>query len=375
MRKKSNRWIVIKGSQYFDSKINKYRVPVMYFKTLQEVADFFCLPSKQYVNDIMHGRRDWAGVGTRVDLFSAPKYINKDLTLQELEDSVKWKTEYKKQILEKVEKRNARKELIENYRMGKLPYWKERVTLYQLYTDSYIDVLEREYQKLCYDMYQKILNDYDILNFNNYIKQQKGEQLTRTELYRTKRWQMLYQQMELHTKKYVDGAIKETQKALMLNYKEVSNAIKGPAEMFFQMDERKLKTLVNEVWCADNKSWSQRIWKNTDRLKYVLKEQLAEGIIKGEHSSKIAKRIQEAMNASYSNAKRLASTELAHIETIASQDRYKEYGIEEWKILATHDEKTCPICSSRDGEQHSINEAPVPLHPRCRCTMIPVVEF
>jgi len=88
------------------------------------------------------------------------------------------------------------------------------------------------------------------------MKQQKGEQLTRTELYRTKRWQMLYQQMELHTKKYVDGAIKETQKALMLNYKEVSNAIKGPAEMFFQMDERKLKTLVNEVWCADNKSWS-----------------------------------------------------------------------------------------------------------------------
>lgn len=363
MRKKSNRWIVIKGRQYFDPKINKYRVPVMYFKTLQEVADFFCLPSKQYVNDIMHGRRDWAGVETRVDMLSTPKYINKDLTLQELEDSVKWKTEYKKQILEKVEKRNARKELIKNYRMGKLPYWKERVTLYQLYTDSYIDALEREYQKLCYDMYHKILNDYDLLNFNNYIKQQKGEQLTRTELYRTKRWQMLYQQMELHTKKYADGAIKETQKALMLNYKEVSNAIKGPAEMFFQMDERKLKTLVNEVWCADKKSWSQRIWKNTDRLKDVLKEQLAEGIIKGEHSSKIAKRIQEAMNASYSNAKRLASTELAHIETIASQDRYKEYGVEEWKILATHDEKTCPICSSRDGEQHSINEAPVPIHP------------
>ena len=105
-------------------------------------------------------------------------------------------------------------------------------------------------------MYHKIWNDYDILNFNNYMKQQKGEQLTRTELYRTKRWQMLYQQMELHTKEYLNGAIKETQKALMLNYKEVSNAIKGPAEMFFQMDERKLKTLVNEVWCADNKSWS-----------------------------------------------------------------------------------------------------------------------
>ena len=96
MRKKSNRWIVIKGRQYFDPKINKYRVPVMYFKTLQEVADFFCLPSKQYVNDIMHGRREWAVVETRVDVFSTPKYINKDLTLQELEDSVKWKTEYKK---------------------------------------------------------------------------------------------------------------------------------------------------------------------------------------------------------------------------------------------------------------------------------------
>jgi hypothetical protein len=105
-------------------------------------------------------------------------------------------------------------------------------------------------------MYHKILNDYERLNFNNYIKQQNGEQLTRTELYRAKRWQMLYQQMEIHTKKYLNDSIKKTQKALMLNYKEVSNVIKGPAEMFFQMDERKLKTLVNEVWCADNKSWS-----------------------------------------------------------------------------------------------------------------------
>ncbi len=361
MRKKSNRWIKVKGSQYFDSKTNKYRYPILYFKTQQEVADFFCLPSKQYVNDIMNGRREWSGVETNVDLYK-PHYVNEDLTLQQLEDSVNWKTEYKKKVLEVVEKRNAKKDLINKYRMGKLSYWQERVTLYQLYTDSYIDALEREYQKLYYNMFHKVWNDYELLNFNNYIKQQKGEQLTRTELYKAKRWQMLYQQMRLHTEEYSTGMIKATQKALMLNYKEVSNVIKGPAEMFFQMDERKLKKVVNEVWCADGQSWSKRIWKNTGRLQYVLKEQLAEGIMKGEHSSQIAKRIQEAMGSSFSSAKRLASTELAHIETIAAQDRYKEYGIEEWKISATHDEKTCPICSSHDGEQYSIDEAPVPLH-------------
>lgn len=361
MRKKSNRWIRVKGFQYFDDKIHKYRYPILYFKTQQEIADFFRLPSKQYVNDLMNGRRDWSGVSTRLT-FDCPEYVNEDLTLEQLEDSVNWKTEYKKQVLEIIGKRNERKDLMNKYMTGQLPYWKERVAIYQLYTDSYIDALEREYQKIYSDMFNRIWIDYDKLQFSNWMKSRKGEPLTRTELYRTKRWQMLYDQMRLCHKSYYDDMTKATQKALMLNYKEVSNAIKGPAEMFFQMDERKLKKVVNEVWCADGQSWSKRIWKNSYSLKTILKDQLAEGIMKGEHSSQVAKRIQEATGSSLSNAKRLASTELAHIETIAAQDRYKEYGIEEWKISATHDEKTCPICSSHDGEKYSIDEAPVPLH-------------
>ena len=53
----------------------------------------------------------------------------------------------------------------------------------------------------------------------------------------------------------------------------------------------------------------------------------------------------------------------------------EEYRIEQWEVLPTHDEKTCPICKEKAGKKYSIDEAPVPLHPRCRCAMIPVVEF
>ena len=97
--------------------------------------------------------------------------------------------------------------------------------------------------------------------------------------------------------------------------------------------------------------------------------------MKGYNSYKTAQVISDLFNVSYSNARRLASTELAHVETIEAQDRYKEYRIEQWEVLPTHDEKTCPICKEKAGKKYSIDEAPVPLHPRCRCAMIPVVEF
>ena len=364
-RKKSNRWIRVNVGEVGYPKY-------IYFKTLQEVADFYGFPNKQYVSDIMHKRRMAWGRLSYWDI----KYVHEDLTPEQIEISNQLKAQKQPEITRYIERKELKKNYYKNIQVTySKEYWVGRMERAQLFTDMNIENLEEEYRKIFQDARYKLEHEVELMDFYKSYPEYRDKPLTRTDIYNMKRYKMASQQLALLTGDMEEKMQKATRKYLEENYKQVSKEIAGSAEMFFQIDERKLKLVVDEVWCADGLNWSQRIWKNQTLLKEKLKDGLVDCIVKGYNSYKTAQVISDLFNVSYSNASRLASTELAHIEAIAAQDRYKEYRITQWEVLATHDEKTCPICKEKEGKKYSIDEAPVPLHPRCRCAMIPVVEF
>ena len=108
-RKKSNRWIRI-----------ELNGTVLYFKNLQEVADYFNLPSKQYVSDIMHGKNksDYL-TGASIEYVNLD-YIPEDNDKSKL--SSKWVFEKQKQF---------------NYheKTYSKDYWTGRMMRAQRYTD------------------------------------------------------------------------------------------------------------------------------------------------------------------------------------------------------------------------------------------------
>ena len=366
-RKRSNRWIEV---IVWDNQKRKFSY--LYFKTLEEVADFYGAPNKQYISDIIHKRRNGYGKLNGTDI----KYVNKDITSEQLEISNQLKAQIQHEITQYLERRDFERNYNKNiYATYSKDYWTGRMKRAQLFTDMNIENLEEEYRKIFQDARYKLDHEIELTQFYISYPDRKIKPLTRTDVYNMKRYQMASAQLSLLINDMGEKMQKATRKYLEDTYKQVSKEIAGSAEMFFQIDERKLKLVVDEVWCADGLNWSKRIWKSQTLLKEKLKEGLVDCLVKGYNSYKTAQELTKAFNVSYSNAKRLASTELAHIETIAAQQRYKSYGITEWEVLATHDEKTCPICQGKDGKKFSIDEVPVPLHPNCRCAMIPVVEF
>ena len=93
-RKKSNRWIRIDVGEVGYPKY-------IYFKTLQEVADFYGFPNKQYVSDIMHERRYAWG---RLDYWDI-KYVNVDLTAEQIETSNQLKAIKQPEIQQHIERK------------------------------------------------------------------------------------------------------------------------------------------------------------------------------------------------------------------------------------------------------------------------------
>ena len=60
-------------------------------------------------------------------------------------------------------------------------------------------------------------------------------------------------------------------------------------------------------------------------------------------------------------------------------DSYKEAGVEYYEYLAVGDDRTSEECMDLNGKIFRLDEARVgenfpPMHPNCRCTIIPVMD-
>ena len=85
--------------------------------------------------------------------------------------------------------------------------------------------------------------------------------------------------------------------------------------------------------------------------------------------------LRERFNVSYSRADALVRTELAHVQTEAAKQRYKDYGLDEVEIWADPDERTCPVCEKLHKKVYPVGaNVPIPAHPRCRCCIVPVIK-
>lgn len=203
-----------------------------------------------------------------------------------------------------------------------------------------------------------------------------GREPTPADLYKLdKYWQMqgqLKKELELLGNKEIEALSKTFTNA----YKDVYDnlAIQGGA-MFAEVDKKAAEQIIKQVWCADGKSWSSRVWTNTDKLQQMLNDQLLDCVITGKKTTELKNLLQERFQVSYSAADSLVRTEIAHIQTQAARDRYIDAGVAEVEVWADKDERRCDVCGKLHEKRFKVTEKiPVPAHPRCRCTIIPVVD-
>ena len=60
------------------------------------------------------------------------------------------------------------------------------------------------------------------------------------------------------------------------------------------------------------------------------------------------------------------------------QKIWDEQSHQYWKFIAENDHKSCPVCKEFDGTTFRDDDPDLPklpLHPNCRCIMIPVNKF
>lgn len=203
-----------------------------------------------------------------------------------------------------------------------------------------------------------------------------GKPPTVADLYKLDKYWQLQGQLRAELQKMGDKETVLLAEQFEKTFQNVYNSLALPSQkQFSQMSKENVKQMISQIWCADGKSWSQRVWNDTERLQQSLNDRLIDCVITGKKTTQLNKFLQEEFNVSYNRADTIIRTEIAHIQTQAARQRYKDYGIREVEIYADTDNRTCPICSQLDGKRYGVDDAlPIPAHPRCRCCVLPIIK-
>ena len=256
-------------------------------------------------------------------------------------------------------------------------YWvKRNQKAQEKLVNKSIDEIQKQlikyYQKSMLGVIDSFAKTYDKL----LSSVENGKQPTPADLYKLDTYWKTQNQLKSILQSLGDKQVEALSKNFVRTFINVYNslAIKSDIE-FSRINVEIANQLINNIWCADGKIWSQRIWDNTNRLQQKLNDSLLHCVITGKKTTELKKLLQTEFNVSYNRADTLVRTELAHIQTEASKKRYQDYGIQQVEVYADKDERRCEVCGKLHQKRFSINETmPIPAHPNCRCVIIPVVD-
>ncbi len=204
------------------------------------------------------------------------------------------------ELMKRIEKgtENTIKGLIESYERATKNINKEISRIYKNYSKS--DVLDKKVLNQLLNKKETDVHRRNLLTtINNYIKNKDIKQKMLLKYnssaysFRISRYEQLQESIDLELKKLADieqqiteiryvDTIKEGYYHNMYNFQKST----GLGFNFSQIDNKTINLLLNEKW-TDNANFSQRIWKNSEKLGNYLKTQLTADTMSGKTIQKI----------------------------------------------------------------------------------------
>ena len=254
--------------------------------------------------------------------------------------------------------------------------------------------------ELTYDKTQKELARYytsslkdiknDITKLYAYLLENAADgHITPNDLYRYDRYFQTMDQINGRLMALGHKEVKVLNKRMLEMWdKAREELVKYGPSVFKQVvaDPSLAQAVIDSVWCADGKHWSERVFQHKAQLQEALQQGLMDCVAQGADVDKLTRTIRDKAQVGWHNAQRIARTELSHVQIQSNLNLYSQAGFDYYKFLSMDDGKTC-----KDGEEkcedishlnggiYSILEAQTgvnlpPIHPNCRCSIIPIMK-
>ena len=210
---------------------------------------------------------------------------------------------------------------------------------------------------------------------NLYVKMLSDGEISSNTLYSFSRYRILQDKIQKELYNLGKKEIESTQLTLLDSYKEVftkTNEKLGIITDWTILNDNFAKEIVNANFKGAD--LSNRIWTNKSKLKQQLEKSIVDTVIVGKSKDIVVKNIIDRFGVSFSDADRLVRTETMRVLNDGQKESYINKGYTQVEWLVEDDDRLCEECSPLDGKIFDINTVPSLIHPRCRCTFIPLLN-
>ncbi len=255
-------------------------------------------------------------------------------------------------------------------------YWEDRMSKAQdKLTQKRADEIQKQIEKYYSSSMRNVINSF-VRTYEKILGTvEDGKEPTPADLYKLDTYWKMSAQLRDELQKLGNKQMVLFSKAFEEEFLEIYNSISLPSQATYStISKETITQMINAIWAADGKSWSERIWSNNARLADTLNEGLLHCVLTGKNTNDLKKILRDRFNVSYNRADTLVRTELGHIQTQAAHKRYTDAGVSEFEVWASKDERRCEVCGKLHMKKYPIYEKPpIPAHPNCRCTILPVI--
>lgn len=197
----------------------------------------------------------------------------------------------------------------------------------------------------------------------------------RESIYKLNRLEGL--QMSVRIQQYEMGAITGKELTEHLNRQAMRGAnaaaeTMGFGKNFYSNNPNITKLFVNIPW-SDGENFSQKIWKNSEKLANYLNTDIAQGFARGDSYDRMVRKLRQRFEkVSRNDAYRLIYTEGTYVMAESTMQPFVE-DFEKYRLSTVGDGKVCSICQEVAEQVFRIADRKPgvnfpPLHPWCRCT-------
>lgn len=147
---------------------------------------------------------------------------------------------------------------------------------------------------------------------------------------------------------------------------------------FFDVEVEGSK-LLDKKWGIDDSTWLDRLDEDVDLWTTKIASDLKRSILQRKTLDEVLTKVNKRFDSIESAIKTLGLSESTAVGSLARQKIFKELGITKYQFYTKADERTCETCGAMHGLIFPISAFEVgvtasPVHPRCRCWEVPIVE-
>lgn len=227
----------------------------------------------------------------------------------------------------------------------------------------------------------KKADKFDVVKFNEKVKKyiERGEyddSIDYIMLYylkiRVNRLELMKAKIGFEVDKLTDKLKSEYKKKLKKETIEEYKRQSGILEPHIDYSTNTVAKIVNSSF--HNANFSQRLWGNGESLKSVINTTVNRLILQGVHPDKMISELRKLFGVSYSEARRVLITESARVQGDVQLDSIEQAGFKSYVYIA--ERRACVICGSLNGKVFLVKDKEIglnmyPMHPNCRCRIVP----